>query len=193
VTQSLCSPGPRRQPRECGSSDSHTGPGDFVRKGVLMHRVTRHLRQNVVAYLALLFALSGTSYAAATKLLPANSVGTKQVINGSLLKKDFKPGQLLRGARGPQGLRGGPGRKACRAQPGRKACRGHGGRKARRGRPVFSRPPTSSKGVPVSHRMDPVRRRRLLILTTGATPERSPAAAIPDRVRVYPRRRSRAE
>jgi hypothetical protein len=30
-----------------------------------MHRVTRHLRQNVVAYLALLFALSGTSYAGA--------------------------------------------------------------------------------------------------------------------------------
>jgi Collagen triple helix repeat (20 copies) len=45
-------------------------------------------------------------------------VGTKQVINGSLLKKDFKRGQLPRGARGtpgapgpvgPQGLQGLPG------------------------------------------------------------------------------------
>jgi Collagen triple helix repeat (20 copies) len=67
---------------------------------------SRHLRRNLVAYLALLFALSGTSYAAATKLLPANSVGSRQVINGSLLKKDFKSGQLPRGARGPRGFAG---------------------------------------------------------------------------------------
>jgi hypothetical protein len=66
----------------------------------------RHLRGNLVAYLALLFALSSTSYAATTTLLPANSVGTKQVINRSLLKKDFKPGQLPRGPRGPRGFAG---------------------------------------------------------------------------------------
>jgi hypothetical protein len=68
-----------------------------------------HIRHNLVAYVALLFALSGSSYAAATKLLPPNSVGTRQVINHSLLKKDFKPGQLPRGPQGPtgpQGLRG---------------------------------------------------------------------------------------
>lgn len=69
----------------------------------------RHLRSNLVAYLALLFALSSTSYAAATKLLPANSVGTRQVINGSLLKKDFKAGQLPRGRRGPAGPAGADG------------------------------------------------------------------------------------
>jgi hypothetical protein len=66
----------------------------------------KHVRRNLVAYVALLFALSGTSYAAATKLLPANSVGTKQVINHSLLKKDFKSGQLPRGRRGPLGPAG---------------------------------------------------------------------------------------
>jgi hypothetical protein len=71
--------------------------------------VLRHLRGNLVAYLALLFALSSTSYAAADKLLPANSVGTGQVINGSLLKKDFKSGQLPRGARGAQGIPGAAG------------------------------------------------------------------------------------
>jgi hypothetical protein len=65
-----------------------------------------HLRGNLVAYVALLFALSSTSYAAATKLLPPNSVGTRQIINGSLLKKDFKSGQLPRGARGPAGPAG---------------------------------------------------------------------------------------
>jgi hypothetical protein len=57
----------------------------------------------------LLFALSGTSYAAAAKLLPANSVGTRQVINGSLLKKDFKSGQLPRGPRGRRGFAGATG------------------------------------------------------------------------------------
>ena len=71
--------------------------------------VTRHLRRNAVGYLALLFALSGTSYAAATTLLPANSVGTRQVINHSLLKQDFKSGQLPRGPAGVPGDQGDPG------------------------------------------------------------------------------------
>jgi hypothetical protein len=62
-----------------------------------------HARRHLVGYVALLFALSGTSYAAATNLLPPNSVGTRQVINHSLLKQDFKSGQLPRGARGPAG------------------------------------------------------------------------------------------
>jgi hypothetical protein len=75
----------------------------------MLGSASRHLRRNLIAYLALLFALSGTSYAAATALLPANSVGTRQVINGSLLKKDFKSGQLPRGARGPMGPAGAAG------------------------------------------------------------------------------------
>jgi hypothetical protein len=41
---------------------------------------------------ALFVALSGSAYAATA--LPANSVGTRQVINGSLLLKDVRPGQL---------------------------------------------------------------------------------------------------
>lgn len=92
-----------------------------------MHRVTRHLRRNVVAYLALLFALSSTSYAATTRLLPANSVGSKQVINGSLLKKDFKAGQLLRGARGPQGSPGPAGPQGAQGPQGLKGAQGPAG------------------------------------------------------------------
>jgi hypothetical protein len=72
----------------------------------MLSSASRHLRRNAVAYLALLFGLSGTSYAAATKVLPPNSVGTRQVINGSLLKQDFKTGQLPRGARGLPGQTG---------------------------------------------------------------------------------------
>src|SRR5205823_13636216 len=78
-----------------------------VGKGfVLIKKTLRHLRANAVAYVALSIALSGTSYAAATKLLPANSVGTHQVINHSLLGRDFKAGQLPRGAKGKPGPAG---------------------------------------------------------------------------------------
>jgi hypothetical protein len=67
-----------------------------------------------VAFAALMVALGGTSYAIAQ--LPANSVGTKQlkknavnaakVKDRSLLAKDFKSGQLPRGAQGPRGAAG---------------------------------------------------------------------------------------
>jgi hypothetical protein len=50
----------------------------------------------VVAMLALLAALAGTGYATGFKL-PANSVTTREVKNGSLLRIDFKAGQLPRG------------------------------------------------------------------------------------------------
>jgi len=55
----------------------------------MFSRQLQHLRRHAVAYVALFAALSGTSYAAATKLLPKNSVGSRQVINGSLQKVDL--------------------------------------------------------------------------------------------------------
>jgi hypothetical protein len=72
----------------------------------------------VVASLALLVALGGTSVAAVSQL-PIGSVGTPQlkgnavisskVLNRSLLAVDFKQGQLPRGPRGPRGVPGTPG------------------------------------------------------------------------------------
>ncbi len=56
----------------------------------------------VVAMIALFAALAGTSYAA----LARNSVGTLQVKDRSLLAKDFKTGQLPRGATGAPGPAG---------------------------------------------------------------------------------------
>jgi hypothetical protein len=68
----------------------------------------------VVACVALLLALGGVSWAATA--LPRNSVGTAQlknnavtsrkVKNRSLLRVDFKNGQIPRGARGPAGPAG---------------------------------------------------------------------------------------
>ena len=68
----------------------------------------RHFRKNGVAYIALFFALCGTSYGAAASLLPKNSVGSAQVVNGSLKKVDFGANAIaaLRGVRGQTGPRG---------------------------------------------------------------------------------------
>jgi hypothetical protein len=66
-----------------------------------------HLRSHAVAYVALFLALSGTSYAAAR--LPKNSVTSTTVKDRTLLAKDFKSGQLPRGAAGPAGPSGASG------------------------------------------------------------------------------------
>jgi hypothetical protein len=71
----------------------------------------------VIACTALLFSLGGVGYAAV--VLPANSVGTKQlkknavvaakVKDGSLLRRDFKSGQIPAGPRGVAGATGATG------------------------------------------------------------------------------------
>ena len=75
----------------------------------MVSRMLRHLRSNTIAYIALFVALGGTSFAAVQVTLPRNSVGTLQVINGSLLKRDFKANQLPKGAAGPAGPAGAAG------------------------------------------------------------------------------------
>ena len=84
----------------------------------------RHLRGNIVGYLALFIALGGTSYAVATgsidsreiknntvrsKDIRNNDVSSSDVRDSSLLARDFRPGQLPagpRGSTGPAGPRG---------------------------------------------------------------------------------------
>ncbi len=77
--------------------------------------VAKHVRSNVVGYLALVIALSGTAYAATS--LPANSVGTKQLKNKAVTLKKISPRAQaalkgkrgLTGPRGPAGPQGIPG------------------------------------------------------------------------------------
>ena len=80
----------------------------------------------VVACAALFVSLGGVGYAAI--VLPANSVGTKQLkknaVNSakvkkhSLLKSDFKRGQLPRGPQGIPGVPGVPGAPGAKGDPG---------------------------------------------------------------------------
>ena len=73
-----------------------------------VNQTSRHLRRNGVAYIALFFALCGTSYGAAASLLPKNSVSSAQVVNGSLQRVDLSAATLraLHGARGTRGAHG---------------------------------------------------------------------------------------
>lgn len=54
-----------------------------------MKNIVAHARANAVGYVALFVALSGTSYAAFS--LPANSVGSRQIVNHSITPVKFDP------------------------------------------------------------------------------------------------------
>jgi hypothetical protein len=98
-----------------------------------------------MATVAVFVALGGSGYAAVT--LSKNSVGSKQlkngavnhsdlaknavtstnVKNGSLLSADFKPGQLVAGAPGPQGLQGPKGDSGAKGDTGATGTQGPAG------------------------------------------------------------------
>ncbi len=95
-------------------------------KRMLSHRPTP---ATVIACLALVDALSGTSYAAVAKLLPKNSVGSAQVINGSLQTIDLskKARTALKGQRGPRGTQGLQGATGATGATGAKGDKGDPG------------------------------------------------------------------
>jgi hypothetical protein len=78
-----------------------------------MSKIANHVRGHFVAYLALFFALGGTSFAA-VNALPRNSVGSAQIKNGAIQKVDLAKRTVsslrglrgLRGTAGPQGPAG---------------------------------------------------------------------------------------
>jgi hypothetical protein len=94
----------------------------------------------VVASAALFVSLSGVGYAAI--VLPANSVGTKQlkrnavtsakVKQHSLLRSDFKRGQVPRGPRGIQGIQGIQGAQGTEGAQGIQGAQGDPGTPATR-------------------------------------------------------------
>jgi Collagen triple helix repeat (20 copies) len=80
-----------------------------------LHRIVsrRPSSATIISLVALFVALGGTGYAAVA-LAPRNSVGSAQVINGSLLKKDLSKKTIAalkgnRGLRGPAGAQGAAG------------------------------------------------------------------------------------
>lgn len=69
-----------------------------------MTRLLAHVRNNVVAYLALFVALGGTSYAAFS--LPANSVGNRQLRNGAVTSRKLAKHAVTGAALDPKSIAG---------------------------------------------------------------------------------------
>jgi len=88
-----------------------------------------YIKRHHLALVALFFALGGTSFAAGNALLPSNSVGTRQVINGSLHTNDLsktarnalKGNRGLQGPAGAQGPQGVTGAQGAQGVPGQAA------------------------------------------------------------------------
>ena len=76
-----------------------------------MRGIGKFVQRNGIAMLALFLALGGTTYAASSALIGANTVASPQVVNGSLKAKDLsaKARKALKGNRGLRGLRGAKG------------------------------------------------------------------------------------
>ena len=103
-----------------------------------VNHASRHLRRNGVAYIALFFALCGTSYGAAASLLPKNSVSSAQVVNGSLQKVDLSTA-TLRALHGARGTRGAQGIQGPQGPPGERGTQGVQGAQGAEGAPGTAR------------------------------------------------------
>jgi hypothetical protein len=103
-----------------------------VSRGNAPRGTAGYIRRHHLALLALFFALGGTSFAAGTALLPGNSVGTKQVINGSLQTNDLsnKARAALKGNRGPRGPAGRQGPQGSKGATGAQGLQGAPGQAA---------------------------------------------------------------
>ncbi|HEX7310615.1 MAG TPA: collagen-like protein [Gaiellaceae bacterium] len=77
----------------------------------MLRRSTSYIARHHLALLALFVALGGTSVAAGNAVLARNSVGTRQVVDGSLQTTDLssKARSALKGKTGPRGATGAPG------------------------------------------------------------------------------------
>ena len=98
----------------------------------------------VLATTALFFSLGGTGYAVTQ--LPRNSVGSDQVRDGSLARRDFRAGVLLRGAAGPAGVAGAEGPAGPQGQDGAQGGPGVQGATGERG-PQGQAGPAGTQGL----------------------------------------------
>ena len=98
----------------------------------MFRRSTPNIKRHHLALLALLFALGGTSVAAGSALVPRNSVGTTQVVNGSLQMSDLsaKARNALKGNRGPRGPAGAQGAQGPTGATGAQGVQGAPGQSA---------------------------------------------------------------
>ena len=105
-----------------------------------------------ISVVALFVALGGTSYGAVTKLLPRNSVGSAQIVNGSLQSVDLSKQARaslkgLRGVAGSQGATGAAGPQGPRGDTGAAGAQGPQGPKGDTGAQGATGPEGPSNGL----------------------------------------------
>jgi hypothetical protein len=103
----------------------------------VLRRSASYIARHHLALLALFVALGGTSIAAGNAVLAKNSVGTKQVIDGSLQTTDLsgKARTALKGTTGPRGAPGAPGAPGATGSTGAPGATGATGPQGPRGAP----------------------------------------------------------
>ncbi len=109
-----------------------------TQRATMLEKTASYINRHHLALFALFFALGGTSLAAGNALLPGNSVGTKQVINGSLQTNDLsktarsalKGNTGLRGPAGAQGAQGAQGATGATGATGAQGAQGAPGQSA---------------------------------------------------------------
>ena len=106
-----------------------------TQRATMLGRTASYINRHHLALFALFFALGGTSFAAGNALLPGNSVGTKQVINGSLQTNDLSKTARSalkgnRGLRGPAGAQGAQGAQGATGATGAQGVQGAPGQSA---------------------------------------------------------------
>jgi hypothetical protein len=103
-----------------------------TQRATMLGKTASYINRHHLALFALFFALGGTSFAAGNALLPGNSVGTKQVINGSLQTNDLSKTArtALKGNRGPAGAQGAQGATGATGATGAQGVQGMPGQSA---------------------------------------------------------------
>jgi hypothetical protein len=91
--------------------------------------IASYIKRHHVSLFAMFFALGGTAFAAGNALLPGNSVGTRQVINGSLQTSDLSK-TAQRALKGNRGLKGVPGAQGATGASGAQGVQGVPGQSA---------------------------------------------------------------
>ncbi len=97
-----------------------------TQRATMLGKTASYINRHHLALFALFFALGGTSFAAGNALLPGNSVGTKQVINGSLQTSDLSKTarSALKGNSGPRGPAGAQGAQGATGATGATGAQG---------------------------------------------------------------------
>jgi hypothetical protein len=101
----------------------------------MVRRTASYIQHHHLALFALFITFGGTAFAAGNALLPRNSVGAKQVINGSLQTADLSTA-AQRALKGNRGLTGPPGPQGNQGPPGAMGVQGAQGVPGAPGQPA---------------------------------------------------------